>query len=311
MSYKRKDFLGLKDISADEIHNILKTADTMKYLLAKKNKRSPHLQGKTIVMLFYEKSSRTRLSYQLAAQYLSATIVDMDTQKESIRGETVYDIGAMTEQMGADYIILRHPTAGTAKLLSKTVNASVINAGDGRNENPTQALLDLMTIKERKGEFAGLNVTLIGDVMHSRVAKSDMWALLKLGAKVKVAAPPTLIPPGLEDFGIEVFYDAAEAIKDADVVLSVRTYAEGHNRSFLPSLDEYKSFFRINSKLLKQAKPGAIVMYPGYINRGIEISSTVIESEQCVINDQVLNGVAVRMAILYMLSLREADKNEL
>lgn len=299
MHFKGKDFFGLKDMTAEEIRYILSTAETMKFILNQKNKKSPHLQGKTVIILFYEASARAKLSYELAAQHLSANVVDMTG---SIHSESLQDMGQLIDQMGADFIILRHPMAGAPRLLAETVNASVINAGDGYNENPGQSLLDLLTIKERKGNFENLKVTVVGDVAHSRVCKSNIWGLTKLGANVSVAGPPTLLPLEVEKYGVDVYYDVKAAVKDADVILTTRIPESSSEKNLMPSLDEYKDFFGIHERLLQYAKPDAIVMHPGPIKRGIEISSSVINSDQCIINDQIANSVAVRMAMFYILS---------
>ncbi len=302
MTFRRKDFFGLKDLSPDEIRYILSTAETMKYILNQKNKKSPHLQGKSVIILFYEPSARAKLSYELAAQHLSANVVDMTGSAAISNTETLQDMGQLIDQMGADFIILRHPMAGAAQLLAENVEASVINAGDGFNENPGQSLLDLMTIKERKGSFEGLKVAIIGDLIHSRVCKSNMWGLTKLGAQVCVSGPPTLLPTSIENFGVKVYYDVRDAVDGADVILTNRIRMESRNKNVLPSLDEFKHFFRIDENLLSYAKKDAIVMHPGPIQRGIEISSKIIDGEQCIINDQIANSVAVRMAMLYILS---------
>ncbi len=302
MVVTRKDFFGLKDMCAEEIMYILNTAETMKYILSQKNKKSPLLQGKSVVSLFYETSDRTKLAYELAAQHLSASFVDITLSEGSKKWDSFQDMGQLVDQMGADFIIFRHPMAGTARLLAQNVSASIINAGDGFNENPGQALLDLMTIKERKQSFDGLNVTIIGDISHSRVSKSNIWGLTRLGANVRASGPPTLIPAGLEHYGVKVFYNPIEAVKDADVILTGRLTLEDLEKNALPSLDEYKNMFLIDKKLLSNAKPDAIVMHPGPIKRGIEISTEVTESDQCIVNDQIANSVAIRMAMLYILS---------
>ncbi|MBQ2880617.1 MAG: aspartate carbamoyltransferase catalytic subunit [Anaerotignum sp.] len=302
MPLKTKDFFGLRDMSADDISYILGTAETMKYIMNQKTKKAPHLQGKSVIMLFYEQSARAKLAYELAAQHLSATVIDMTNSVHSIEMESLQDMGQLIDQMGADFIILRHPMAGAPKLLADCVNASVINAGDGFNENPGQSLLDLLTIKEQKGGFEGLKVAIIGDLLHSRVSKSNIWGLTKLGAEVSVSGPSTLMLPEIEKFGVNVCYDAREAVNNADVILTTRMRMETLDKFFLPSLDEYKKLFRVDEKLLKYAKKDAIVMHPGPIQRGIEISPGVIDSKQCIINDQIANSVAVRMAMFYILS---------
>lgn len=302
MFLNRKDFLGLRDLTAEELEYVLKTAETMKFVIGQKNKKVPHLQGKSVIILFYDSSARAKLSYELAAQHLSANVVDMMATPASENRERLQDMGQLIDQMGADFIILRHPMSGAARLLADSVEASVINAGDGYNENPGQSLLDLLTIKERKGGFEGLKVAIIGDIAHSRVAKSNIWGLLKLGAQVCVTGPSTLIPPELESFGVKVCYEPAEAVDGADVILSTRITAQLKNENLIPSLDEYRSMFLIDEDMLKCAKKDAIVMHPGQIQRGVEIATSIVNSRQCIVNDQIANSVAVRMAMLYILS---------
>ena len=302
MFLNRKDFLGLRDLTAEELEYVLKTAETMKFVIGQKNKKVPHLQGKSVIILFYDSSARAKLSYELAAQHLSANVVDMMATPASENRERLQDMGQLIDQMGADFIILRHPMSGAARLLADSVEASVINAGDGYNENPGQSLLDLLTIKERKGGFEGLKVAIIGDIAHSRVAKSNIWGLLKLGAQVCVTGPSTLIPAGLESFGVKVCYEPSEAVDGADVILSTRITAQLKNENLIPSLDEYRSMFLIDEDMLKYAKKDAIVMHPGQIQRGVEIATSIVNSRQCIVNDQIANSVAVRMAMLYILS---------
>lgn len=303
----RKDYIGLKDMSAEEILYIIKTADTMKYVLNQKNKKVPHLQGKSVVILFYENRSRTKVSYELAGQYLSANVVNMNiSEKNETPGfSDLLEMGKIIDQMGADFIVIRHPVSGSAKFLASNVSAGVINAGDGINENPSQALLELMTIKERMGGFKkGLKAAFIGDITHSRYAKSNIWGFLKLGAQVSVAGPPTLIPDELSSFGVEVYSDPYKAVKNADVIMGARLLAEDKYGNELPSYNEYKNMFKIDKRMLSHAKNDVIVMHPGPVNRGIEIDSDVIESSQCLVDDQISNGVALRMAMLYILSMR-------
>ena len=308
MFLNRKDFLGLRDLTAEELDYVLKTAETMKFVINQKNKKVPHLQGKSVIILFYDSSARAKLSYELAAQHLSANVVDMMATSASENKERLQDMGQLIDQMGADFIILRHPMSGAARLLAE---ASVINAGDGYNENPGQSLLDLLTIKESKGGFEGLKVAIIGDITHSRVSKSNIWGLLKLGAEVCVTGPSTLIPPELESFGVKVCYEPKEAVDGADVILSTRITTQVKDDNLIPSLDEYRSMFLIDENMLKYAKKDAIVMHPGQIQRGVEIATSIVNSRQCIVNDQIGNSVAVRMAMLYILSqigggLREA-----
>ncbi len=303
MIFKRKDFISLMDTTAEELLYILDTAETMKHVIGKKNKKSPYLEGKSVIILFYEKSIRSKLSYELAAQYLSANIVDIVASEESSRYENLLEMGRTIDQMGADFIICRHPMSGSAKFIAENVKASVINAGDGLNENPSRALLDLMTIKNAKGGFKGLKVVIIGDVESTRVTRSNIWGLLKLGADVCIVGPPTMIPPNLEDFGVKVFYDTKEAIKNADVIITLRLKDEETYGSKLASFNEYKNFFKLNEELLSYANKDAIVMHPGMPNKNIEVSSSILESTRFLMDDQITNGVAVRMALLYLLSL--------
>ncbi|MBZ4646565.1 MAG: aspartate carbamoyltransferase catalytic subunit [Petroclostridium sp.] len=307
---KRKDLLGLKDLSAEEIKYILNNAETMKYVLSQKNKKTPHLQGKSIITLFYENSTRTRLSFELAAKYMSASAANISASGSSVaKGETLIDTGKTIDMMGTDIIIIRHPMSGAPHLLAKNVKASVINAGDGMNEHPTQALLDMMTIKEKKGKIKGLKVAIIGDIAHSRVARSNIWGLTKLGAEVCVAGPATLIPPEIEKTGVKVFNSVQEALLDADVVMGLRIQLERQKRGLFPTTREYARFFGIDDKRLMFAKEDALLLHPGPVNRGVELSSDVIDGEKSLINEQVMNGVAVRMAVLYLLA-RKGGSNE-
>lgn len=304
MHLKNKDFISLFHTTKEEILFILETAETMKKLTDKKNKKYPYLQGKSVVNLFYEQSVRARLSYELASQYLSANIVEIVVGRPLDIYENIREIGKTVDQMGADFIICRHPMSGSAKFLAENVSASVINAGDGINENPTRALIDLMTIKKFKGDFKGLNVAIIGDVASSRNIRSNIWGLLKLGANVSVAAPPTMLPPMMEQFNVKMFYDIKKAVAGADVIMTLRLTEESSYGSRLASFNEYKSFFKVDEDILDLADSKAIIMHPGMPHRGIEISSHILESERFITDDQVTNGVAIRMALLYLLSLR-------
>ncbi|MDA3846485.1 MAG: aspartate carbamoyltransferase catalytic subunit, partial [Vallitaleaceae bacterium] len=304
MVFTRKHFLDLKSLSEQEIYYILNTAQKMKYTLTSNQaaKVAPHLKGKTVAMLFHQETSRSKLSYELAAQNLSAKVINLTTTKQFTRGESLKDIGRYVDQMGANFIVIRHPLAGGPHHLSKYVRASVINAGDGRNENPSQSLIDLLTILEIKKGFKGLKVVLIGDIQHNRVAKSNIWALTKLGAHVSVAGPPTLIPSCLESLGAKVFYNLDEAIVDADVVMTLKIQSERQASNLLPSINEYKKLYKLDVNRLQYAKDDVIVMHPGPINRGIEISSQVIDGESSLIDKQQINGVAVRMALFHLLN---------
>ena len=310
MSFSRKDFISLQDITKDEIHDILETAETMKFVLGQKNKKTPYLNGKSVIILFYERSVRAKLSYELAAQYLGANIVDITVPGIEDRHENINDMGRTIEQMGGDFIICRHPMAGSAKLLAEKVKAGVLNAGDGINEDPSQALLDLMTIKHIKGGFDGLKVTIVGDVMNSRVARSNIWGLLKLGVNVCVVAPPTMIPTHLDKFGVKVYYNLKDAAKNSDVIMSLRLQAEDSYGSRLASFNEYKDYFKVTPEILDYAKPDCIIMHPGSPDRRVEIDSGIIDSDRCITDDQITNGVAIRMALLYLLSMGRRDMDE-
>ncbi len=310
MALKQKDLLGLRNISRDEIDEILNTAELMKYILVQDHKRTPHLQGKSVVTLFYENSTRTRLSFELASKYMSASTANVSATSSSVaKGENLIDTGRTIERMGADVIIVRHPISGAPHLLAKHVNASVINAGDGMNEHPTQALLDMFTIKQKKGNICGLKVAIVGDILHSRVARSNIWGLNAMGAEVRVAGPATLMPPGLEHMGVKVFYNVDDAIKGADVVMGLRLQKERQQKGLLPSLREYIKLFGINEERILMAQKDALVMHPGPINRGVEISSDVADGEHSTINEQVTNGVAVRMALLYLITRRRVEQD--
>lgn len=309
MNLKSKDLLGLKELSTEEIEYILDTAKTMKYVLNSKNKKTPHLQGKSIITLFYENSTRTRLSFELASKYMSASSANISASGSSVsKGETLIDTGKTIDMMGTDVIIIRHPMSGAPHLLARNVNASVINAGDGMNEHPTQALLDMLTIREVKGGIKGLKVAIIGDIYHSRVARSNIWGLTKLGAEVCVAGPSTLLPPGLEKTGAKVYSTVQEALIEADVVMGLRIQLERQKKGLFPSTREYSKFFGVDEKRLSLAKEDALVLHPGPVNRGVEFSSGVIDGDQSMINEQVTNGVAVRMALLYLLTRRNSNE---
>ncbi len=310
MGFLRKDFISLTDITKDEIEDILETAETMKFVLSQKNKKTPYLNGKSVIILFYERSVRAKLSYELAAQYLGANIVDITVPGVEDRHENINDMGRTIEQMGGDFIICRHPMAGSAKLLAEKVKAGVLNAGDGINEDPSQALLDLMTIKHIKGGFDNLKVTIVGDVINSRVARSNIWGLLKLGVEVCVVAPPTMIPTQLDKFGVKVYYDLKEAARDSDVIMSLRLQDEKSYGSRLASFNEYKNHFKVTPEILSYAKPDCIIMHPGSPDRRVEIEGSIIDSPRCITDDQITNGVAIRMALLYLLSMGRRDMDE-
>ncbi|MBQ9519346.1 MAG: aspartate carbamoyltransferase catalytic subunit [Firmicutes bacterium] len=310
MGFLRKDFISLTDITKDEIEDILETAETMKFVLSQKNKKTPYLNGKSVIILFYERSVRAKLSYELAAQYLGANIVDITVPGVEDRHENINDMGRTIEQMGGDFIICRHQMAGSAKLLAEKVKAGVLNAGDGINEDPSQALLDLMTIKHIKGGFDDLKVTIVGDVINSRVARSNIWGLLKLGVEVCVVAPPTMIPTQLDKFGVKVYYDLREAARNSDVIMSLRLQDEKSYGSRLASFNEYKNHYKVTPEILSYAKPDCIIMHPGSPDRRVEIEGSIIDSPRCITDDQITNGVAIRMALLYLLSMGRRDMDE-
>lgn len=303
MAFKHKDLLSLRDVEREEIEMILSTAASMRQLLDSPTKKTAHLQGKSIVTLFYENSTRTRMSFELASKYMSAAAANISASASSVqKGETLLDTGRTLDRMGTDVIIIRHPMSGAPHLLAQHVNAAVINAGDGINEHPTQALLDMFTIKRHKGRLDGLKVAIVGDVLHSRVARSNIFGLHTMGAEVALCAPPTLMPAQMEELGVKTYTRVEEAVEGADVVMGLRIQKERQEEGNFPSLREYSEFFGINEERMKYAKPDALVMHPGPINRGVEITSDAADCEQSVINEQVTSGVAVRMALLYLLT---------
>ena len=303
MAFKHKDLLSLRDVEREEIEMILSTAASMRPLLESPTKKTAHLQGKSIVTLFYENSTRTRMSFELASKYMSAAAANISASASSVaKGETLIDTGKTLDRMGTDVIIIRHPMSGAPHLLAQHVNAAVINAGDGVNEHPTQALLDMFTIQRHKGHLDGLKVAIIGDVNHSRVARSNIFGLHTMSAEVALCAPPTLMPVQMEELGVRTYTRVEEAVEGADVVMGLRIQKERQEEGNFPSLREYSAFFGINEENLKYAKPDALVMHPGPMNRGVEITSDAADSDQSVINEQVTSGVAVRMALLYLLT---------
>jgi aspartate carbamoyltransferase catalytic subunit len=303
MGLQRKDLLTIAALTAEEIQLILTTAESLKEVGGRDIKKVPALRGKTVVNLFFEPSTRTRTSFELAAKRLSADVINFSPSSSSIvKGETLVDTARNIESMQADIIVLRHSSPGAAENLARSVRSSVINAGDGWHEHPTQALLDVFTIKEKKGRVEGLTVVIVGDVAHSRVARSNILALTKLGAEVRVVAPPTMLPFAIEQFGVTVFYRLDEALIGADVIIMLRLQRERLGQALLPSIREYAKLFCLTPERLKLAKPEAIVMHPGPLNRGVEISPSVADSAAAVILDQVTNGVSVRMALMYLLS---------
>ncbi len=305
MKLSGKDLLGMKELSAEEIRYILYQAEIMKQILVQDAKKTPHLQGRTVVTLFYENSTRTRLSFELASKYMSANAANITASGSSVaKGESLIDTARTLDVMGTDVIVIRHQMSGAPHLIAQHVKAAVVNAGDGMNEHPTQSLLDLLTMKEKKGRIEGLKVAIIGDVAHSRVARSNIYALNKLGAEVVVGGPATLMPRDIEALGVTAYEDVDKAIKDADVVMCLRLQKERQQSGLLPSMREYSKFFGVDEKRLRLAKDDAIIMHPGPVNRGIELCTNAISLDRAVIDEQVTNGVAVRMAVLNILAKR-------
>lgn len=303
MSLNRKDLLGLEHFDKKDLQTVLDSVKPFKSLFTRSVKKAPTLIGKTVVTLFYEPSTRTRTSFEIAAKRLSADVVNIAVSTSSVvKGESLIDTGKTMEAMKADYIIIRHSLAGAPDVLARNLNASIINAGDGFHEHPTQGLLDLYTMYEKKKKIAGLKVLLVGDILHSRVAKSNIWALTKMGAEVSVAGPPTLIPPKIADLGIKIYYNLDEAIRNVDVVNILRIQLERQQENLFPSVHEYVELYQVTKERLGLAKRDVMIMHPGPMNRGIEIASEVADSPAAVINEQVTNGIAVRMAVLYLLT---------
>jgi aspartate carbamoyltransferase catalytic subunit len=301
--WKRKDLLGIEDLSVDEINTVLDTAAAFKQVGKRTIKKVPSLRGKTLVNLFIEPSTRTRTSFELAAKRLSADVINITATASSIvKGETLKDTALNLQALHADIIVIRHSAAGAPHFLARLLKASVINAGDGAHEHPTQALLDAFTIREKKGRIEGLNVTILGDILYSRVARSNIWLLTKLGAHVTLAGPSTLVPRVFEQFGCRVTYDIEEAIRGADVINLLRIQHERQRKTMFPSIGEYTAMFGLSKDRFARTKPDAAIMHPGPINRGVEIDSEIADCGRSVILEQVTNGLAVRMAVLFLCS---------
>lgn len=303
MSLKRKDLVSIASLEPDEIRLILDTADSFKEVSGREIKKVPALRGKTVVNFFFEPSTRTRTSFELAAKRLSADVINFSPSSSSVvKGETLLDTARNIEAMQADIIVLRHQAAGAAETLARGVKSSVVNAGDGWHEHPTQALLDLFTLREKKGEIRGLRVAIVGDLAHSRVARSNIYALTKMGAEVRAVGPPTMIPACLDRLGVKIYYHLDEALRGVDAIMMLRLQLERQGRALFPTIREYSRLYGLTAERLRLAEPGAVVMHPGPINRGVEIAPDVADSFASVILDQVANGVAVRMATLYLLA---------
>jgi aspartate carbamoyltransferase catalytic subunit len=303
MTWNRKHLIDIESLTADEINTVLDTAKAFKAVGERAIKKVPALRGKTVVNLFVEPSTRTRISFELAEQRLSADIINFTAEASSLKkGETLKDTAKNLEALNADFIVIRHSASGAAAFLSRVLNASVINAGDGAHEHPTQALLDTFTIRERKGKVAGLNVTILGDILYSRVARSNIWALTKLGAKVTLCGPATLVPKVFEEMGCRVTYSVDEAIEGADIINLLRIQHERQRKTMFPSIGEYTTLFGLNKERFARCKPDALIMHPGPINRGVEIDSQIADSGRSLILEQVTNGLAVRMAALFLVN---------
>jgi len=309
MLWTKKDLLGLEYLTPDEIELILDTAESFKEVSTREIKKVPALRGKTAVNLFYEPSTRTRVSFEVAAKRLSADVINIATETSSVRkGETLIDTGKNIQALKADIIIMRHNCSGAANMLARCLDISVVNAGDGWHEHPTQALLDIFTLKEKLGKIKGLNVAIIGDIAHSRVARSNIWGLTKLGAQVTLCAPQMLIPPGIEITGVKTSSNLDEVLKNADAVNVLRMQFERDEGAAFPEQLDYFKKFGITEERLAKAKKDIMVMHPGPINRGIEMSSGVADGKNSVILEQVTNGIAVRMAVLFLVSQAKEAK---
>jgi len=298
-----KDLVGLAPLSAEQIRLILDTAEPFKEVSERLIKKVPALRGKTIVNLFFEASTRTRISFEFAEKRLSADTVNVAASGSAVqKGETLVDTARNLEAMRIDMVVIRHPSSGAAEFLGRRIRSNVVNAGDGKHEHPTQALLDLLTLRDKFGRIEGLKVCLVGDVLHSRVARSDIWGLLKLGAQVAVCGPRTLLPRRIEELGVTVFEHVADAIQWADALNVLRLQLERMEAGFIPSVREYYRVFGVTAERLEKAPRPLTIMHPGPMNRGVEIDSRVADGPHSVILDQVTNGVAVRMAVLYLLA---------
>jgi len=302
-NWHRKDLLGIRELELREIETILDTAAAFKTVGSRDIKKVPALRGKTMVNFFAEPSTRTRISFELAAFRLSADVVNISATTSSLqKGETLKDTALNLQALYADIIVLRHSSAGAPKFLAERLDSSIINAGDGAHEHPTQALLDVFTIRERLGKIKGLKVAIVGDILFSRVARSDIWALKKLGAEVTLVGPSTLVPDSFEEMGVEVARHIDNILESADVISLLRIQHERQRKEYFPSLNEYIRFFGLTKARAARLKPACLVMHPGPINRGVEIDSDIADGPQSVILDQVTNGLAVRMAVLYLCS---------
>jgi len=310
MAWKRKDLLGIRELDPAEITLLIDTAASLREIGTREIKKVPTLRGKTIVNLFYEPSTRTRTSFEIAGKWLSADVINFSASTSSAgKGETLLDTARNIEAMRPDVVVVRHSSAGAAELLARTLRCSVVNAGDGAHEHPTQALLDLLTIRERKGHLEGLQVAIVGDVAHSRVARSNIYGMRKLGMTVTVAGPPTLIPPQVQELGVKVSHRLEDAIRDVDVIMMLRLQHERMSAGLIPSLREYARYWGLTlDRLRASARSDVVIMHPGPVNRGIELSPEVADGPYSVILEQTQNGVAVRMAALFLLAGAKASQ---
>src|SRR5881409_1317986 len=309
MSWHRKHLLDIQSLTPEEINTVLDTARAFKNVGERAIKKVPALRGKTVINLFVEPSTRTRISFELSEQRLSADIINFTAEASSLKkGETLKDTARNLEALNADFIVIRHSASGAPHFLARVLEASVINAGDGAHEHPTQALLDAFTIRERKGQIEGLKVTILGDILYSRVARSDIWALTKLGAQVTLCGPATLVPRTFEQMGCRITHDMDEALRDADIIHLLRIQHERQRKTMFPSINEYTNLFGLNKARLARTKPDVLIMHPGPINRGVEIDSEIADCGRSVILEQVTNGLAVRMAVLFLISGGKAQE---
>jgi len=302
MGLKRKDLLEIRTLEPAEIQTILDTAASMKEIAGREIKKVPALRGKTVVNLFLEPSTRTRTSFEIAGKWLSADVVNVSGASSSVmKGETLLDTAKNLEAMSPDCVVIRHVASGAPHILARALRCSIINAGDGMHEHPTQALLDLLTIREKRGHLEGLSVAIVGDIAHSRVARSNIWGMRKMGMTVRVAGPPTLIPAGVEELGVKVSHRLEDAIRDVDVIMMLRLQQERMTANYIPSLREYARLYGLTLDKLRGARADVLIMHPGPVNRGVELAPEVADGPYSVILEQVANGVAVRMALLYLL----------
>ncbi|MFI5322848.1 MAG: aspartate carbamoyltransferase catalytic subunit [Thermodesulfobacteriota bacterium] len=303
MAFERKHILGLEELTAEEITLVLDTAESMKEVSERDVKKVPALRGVTVCNLFFEPSTRTRSSFEIAEKRLSADVLNFTSSQSSVvKGESLLDTARNIEAMGASMIVIRHPMSGAPWLLARELDSSIINAGDGSHEHPSQALLDLFTIRQIKRRIEGLRVVIVGDILHSRVARSNIWGFMKLGAEVRVVGPPTLVPKYIENIGVNAFFSLDQAIDEADVIIMLRIQKERQDSEYFPSLREYSRFYGLTREKLVRANKDVIVMHPGPINRGVELSSDIADGPGSVILEQVSNGIAVRMAMFYLVA---------